>query len=132
MDKVQLTFRFVGDHVDPQHITEIIGMQPSAVRTKGGVGEAHPERRYPTGYWGIDSNRASEEPLVTHLHSMMDRLASHLNAIHRLKGEGYEPSFFCGLFYTGVSGYFKLDTQTLSRLAQFEASLEINVYNNDQ
>ncbi len=128
MDRVEVTFRFVGDNVDPQHITDVIDLEPSSITVKGAAMERHPERRHPTNYWGIDSNAPSNEPLSAHLRHILDLLESHVGAIRQLKSEGYEPNFFCGLFHTRESGYIVLDPETLQRVARLGASIDIHTY----
>jgi hypothetical protein len=132
MDTVKVAFRFVGNLIDLQHITNVIGLRPSTIRVKGDLASEHTERKHPTNYWGLESDAAPEEPLSMHLHRMMDMLEPHLEGIRQLRKESYEPIFFCGLFYTNVSGDIKLDAYTLSRLAEFGISLEINAYDRNE
>ncbi len=128
MDRVDVTFRFVGDNVDPQHITDVIGLEPSSTTVKGATVEKHPERLYPTNYWGIDSSAPPNEPLAAHFRQLLDLLQQHVDAVDDLKKDGYEPNFFCGLFHTGVSGYIMLDPEILQRVARLGASIDVHVY----
>lgn len=128
MNTVKVTLRFVGDNVNPQHITDVTGLKPSSFTVKGAPVEKHPERRHPTNYWGIDSNVPSNEPLTAHLSQLLGLLEAHVGAIYQLKNEGHEPNFFCSLFYTSDSGYIRLDPEPLQRVAQLGASIDIHVY----
>jgi hypothetical protein len=128
MDTVKVAFRFVGDQVDPHHITETIGLQPTALGLKGEAREVKSRIPNPTSYWILDSSLSASEPLTDHLHHLLDLIEVHRNGVEQLKREGYKPNFFCGLFYTRESGYIMLDLQTLERVVRLGASIEINTY----
>lgn len=132
MDTVEVTFRFVGDHVNPQHVSKVTGLQPSFVGVKGEAVERRPRSQYPTNLWGINSNISPIEPISVHLGHLLDLLEPHFDAIDQLRKEGYKPNFFCGLFYTSESGYVMLDAQILERVARLGASIEINAYENGE
>ncbi len=128
MDTVQVSFRFIGDAISPHHITEVLGIQPSASGIKGEPSKLKSQTPNPNNFWRVDSIVSSSEPLTNHLHQLLNFLEPHRKQIEVLKLEGYRPEFFCGLFYTRESGYISLDFKTLQRVVNLGASIEINTY----
>jgi len=72
--EVIVTFRFVGDNVNPDIITAKLGLQPSLAHAKGQVVEKHPEHIYPSGFWELRSSISANRPLEEHLEKLLDRL----------------------------------------------------------
>ncbi len=130
MDKSKVTLRFVGDDVDPQHVSTLLELSPSHSESKGMPVENHPSRIYPTNYWGIDSPLSEKASIADHIKYLLALLEPRKAAIVKLTKGGYEPNFYCGLFYTRYSGYIAFDPDVLGRIARLGASLDIHVYHN--
>ncbi len=129
-EQVEVTFRFVGDSVNPKVITSKIGIQPSKTRVKGDVVEKHPDRTHPTGFWGLDSSISPNCPLEEHLRHLLDILDPQASAIKEFSKVGLCPSFFCG-FFTAKAEFgtlVKLEADTLKRVADIGAALELHIY----
>jgi hypothetical protein len=131
-EEIQVTFRFVGDHVDPKVITSTIELQPSLAHVKGEIPEKHPEHRYPTGFWGIDSSIPSNHALEEHLEILLDILEPKALVIKELADAGLVPDFFCGCFTSRATTSFKINAETLRRIANIGASLEYHLYWDDE
>lgn len=125
MDTVIVSFRYVGDNVDPRRVTETLGLTPRSVRVKGMPVEKHPDKNYRTGFWGIDSNLPEHDSLVAHLRQLLDLLEPHIDAIRVLAEDGYACNFYCSLFHTSENGFATLDPETLGRVARLGASIDI-------
>lgn len=129
-DETVVTFRFVGDIVNPPAISSRIGINPTEAYSKGDIVEKHPHRRYPTGYWGLSSLLSSERSLEDHLRYLIDILKPHISAIKKLGDTGVIPNFFCGFFTRNdkLDSFLRLEPDTLFQIAQMGASLEIHIY----
>ncbi len=128
MEKVRASFRLVGDNLDPDRVTDLMGINPTDAKAKGASPPGHPEIRYPTGVWRKVSPISHLEPLEAHLNALLDLLEPRVASVRQLQAEGCEAEFFCGLFYTSFNGAIELDPPTLSRLGQFGAALTISTY----
>lgn len=128
--KAKASLRYIGDKVDPVHVTAVLGLQATNTRAKGEIWTREPERRYPRGSWLIDSTEADDRDLSTHLSQLLDLLEPRIDAIKQLAYDGYKPNFFCGVFFTGLNGYVALDPGLLRRIADLGASIDIHIYDN--
>jgi hypothetical protein len=129
LNEIKVTFRFVGDSVNPIVITSQIGLQPSAAHAKGEVVEKHPDRIYPSGFWGLESSVPTNRPLEDHLIHLLDVLEPRASAIKELEQTGLVPDFFCGVFIgADLEALLRLGTETLGRMVEIGASLELHLY----
>jgi hypothetical protein len=128
--KVRVTFRFVGDNVDPQEITSLMRMQPSAAHAKGDRVAKHPDRVYPTGFWGLESSIPPDRSLEEHLKRMLSVLEPQASAIRSLERSGLPARFFCGFFIaeTDSGAYIEIGPDTLEGIAELRSRLELHIY----
>lgn len=129
-DEVKVTFRFVGDTVNPTIITSWIGVEPTEAHYKGDIVDKHPHRKHSTGFWGLTSPLSSELPLEEHLRYLVDILELRESDINRLRDTGLSPNFFCGFFTakTNLGSFLKIESNTLAKIAQLGTALEIHIY----
>lgn len=127
-EEIKVTFRFVGDSVNPEMITLKTGIQPSAAHVRGEVVQQHAERFYPTGFWGLDSSISPACPLEEHLEQLLSVLEQRVSAIRELTDTGIVPTFYCGCFVAGTTASFNLKADILRRIAEIGASLEYHIY----
>jgi hypothetical protein len=132
-DEVKVTFRFVGNSVNPNTITSWIGIEPTDAHQKGDIVVNHPNRKYPTGYWGLTSPLSSKLPIEEHLNYLLDVLEPQTSGISRLRAAGLSPDFFCGFFTakTSFGSSMRLESPILAKIAQLGIALEIHVYCDD-
>lgn len=93
-DEVNVTFRFVGDLVDPEMITARLEIVPTDAHHKGDIIEKHPERKYPTGLWSLESQLGSDLPLDQHLRHLLSILEPKASTLAKLKAADFSPEFF--------------------------------------
>lgn len=131
--EVRVTFRFVGDHVDPQKITSSMQMQPSAAHAKGDRVAKHPDRVYPTGFWGLESSLPLDRSLEEHLKHMLSVLEPRASTIRSLEKSGLSASLFCGFFTakTDSGTVVELGPDTLGRIADLRSAVELHIYHCD-
>ncbi|MCK6629793.1 MAG: DUF4279 domain-containing protein [Anaerolineae bacterium] len=127
-EEVKVTFRFVGDNVNPEMITSRVGLQPSAAHEKGEIVKKHPEQVYPTGFWSLDSSIPSDRPLGEHVEQLLSILESKTLILKGLRDIGLVPTFYCGCFITGTTTSVKIKADILQRMADIGASLEYYLY----
>ena len=105
-------------------------MQSSAAHAKGECVATHPDRVYPTGFWGLESSIPPDHSLEEHLKHMLIALEPRASAIRSLEKAGLSASFFCGLFTAGTDpgAHIELGPETLAGIADLRSSLELHTY----
>lgn len=128
--EVQVTVRFVGDHVDPQLLTSKLGIKPSKAHKKGEQTHKQSSSVYPTGYWGIDSPYALDQPFKKHLEYLLDLLEPKISILQQLREIGLCPNVFCGFspLEEELSTFIDLESNILERIARIGASLDMHIY----
>jgi hypothetical protein len=127
-------FRIIGDKLDTDQITSLLGIKPDHAHRKGEpnnrksksgkivVGPAHR-----TGIWSISSTLPETSSLEEHLTSLLDKLNPAQNKIKQLPSEGYRVDIFCGHFFNhGVQGGFDISPAILERLGKMGINLAIS------
>jgi hypothetical protein len=128
-NEVSVTFRFLGEALNPEAITARMTLSPTAAHARGESVPEHPERKYATGYWGLDSTLAPVCSLDEHLQHLLARLASRREAIKEIEHSGCSMSFYCAYFMqTRTDNAIQLDPQTLGGIAALGARLELHIY----
>lgn len=128
-NEVSVTFRFLGDALDPDAITASMALKPTEAHTKGEAVPKHPDRKYPTGYWGLESALAPWRSLDEHLKSLLEMLEAREATIETIRRSGCSTSFYCACFVkTVVDNVVQLDSQILGNLAALGARLELHIY----
>ena len=127
--EVLATFRVVGDSLDPEIITAGMALKPTTAHVKGESVPKHPDRKYPTGYWGLDSALETSRPLDDHLKHLLDMLESHQAVLEEIKQRGWSVSFYCA-YFARASGdnIIHFEPQTLGRVATLGIPLELHIY----
>ena len=93
--EVLATFRVVGASLDPEVITAGMALKPTTAHVKGESVPKHPDRKYPTGYWGLDSALESRRPLDDHLKHLLDIIESRQATLEEIKQRGWSMSQPC-------------------------------------
>ena len=128
-NEVSATFRFLGDALDPDAITASMALKPTEAHTKGEAVPNHPDRQYPTGYWGLESVLAPWRSLDEHLKSLLETLEAREAPIETIRRSGCSTSFYCACFVkTVVGSVVQLDPQLLGSIAALGARLELHIY----
>jgi len=127
--EVLATFRVVGDSLDPEVITACMALKPTTAHVKGESVPKHPDRKYPIGYWGLDSALESRRPLDDHLKHLLDIIESRQATLEEIKQRGWSVSFYCAYFaQTAFDNTVHLEPQTLGRVATLGVRLELHIY----
>src|SRR5689334_17069030 len=96
--RVRLAFRFVGDSVDPDAITRLLGLDAALSRVKGGRDARPGEHPFHTGIWLIRSGLDEEAPLHDHMNALLTVLESRAALVTQLATPDCRPEFRCGVF----------------------------------
>lgn len=119
-----VTFRIFSPEVIPDDITEKLKIQPNTKYVKGDYPLNYPQYSpYENGLWSLTSKALSEEPLESHLDSILLLLEGERTYILNISKYA-TVDFYCVL-YDQYS--FQLSAQILTRIANIGAILGVTV-----
>lgn len=131
--RTHAAFRLVGDGLDPDAATQVLGLEPSVARAKGQdipAGRVGPARRQRTGVWllstdGVVSSTSLERHLI-HLLESIEPAGAALDTLRR--NEDISADFFC--YWVSATGHGgpEVSPATLNRIAALRASLGIDFH----
>src|SRR5689334_8751292 len=84
-DRTFATFRMWGPDVDPDELTELLGIEPTASHK---VGEARGKRTFDFGSWRLSSRTLETTELETHIEWLLDRLDAANTSLRDLIASG--------------------------------------------
>lgn len=120
-----LTFILAGDALDPDEITQAVGLSPDDAWSKGMLqGGKYPK---PTGQWRLYPGCSRDEPFETQLNLLLDRLEACAPVLRTYVER------FNGVMSVGYSsgedtiGFF-IDHTTMQRLARLGLQLWFDIY----
>lgn len=123
-----MSFRIVGADVDPEVVTAILGMTPSAAHAAGEPFPRRPDRCRPTGAWILDSQLPDTAAVNEQVRQLLTVLEPQAGAVRRIAMRGLRPSFLCGVFLSQPQGTIDFDSDTVRRMGTLGAALEIYVF----
>ena len=128
----RISLRFRHPSVDPEKITEALGIEPDRC-WKAGEPRRTPtgtplDGTYPDSYWVVDI-AAGRWPVEVNdaIHESLRRLARHRSFLHKIRAEGGTVEFFVGWFFENQSGD-TLTHQCLALAGDLWVDLTFDVY----
>ena len=132
--RVEVSFRIFGEDLDPNAVTEVLGMTPDSAIKRGEehdlkagskVIHSRPARQ---GGWIIKSKLPPDVHVEEHLRVMLALLEPKAAAIQDLRGAGNSADFFCGLFLQDYNDGVELPPEMLADIAALGATLGLDIY----
>jgi Domain of unknown function (DUF4279) len=131
IDRASASFRLFGDTLNPEVVSEQLGMAPSSAGAKG---ESRPSRkkspplRWRTGSWILESRLPQSSKLDEHLRDLLDRLEAHAATIRGFVAQGYRADIFCGCFLDASNEGTLLQPDTIRLLGLLGVPLGLDIY----
>lgn len=132
--EVEVSFRIFGEDLDPDAVTNVLGIRPDSAVRKGEerdlkvgsrVIHLRPARQ---GMWSISSKLPPDNPLEEHLQGLLALLEPKAEVIRGLAESGCSVDFFCGLFLRDYNDGVTLPPELLSGIAALGAELGLDIY----
>jgi hypothetical protein len=129
-NEAHATFRLLGDALDPEEVTRLIGIEPSFARRKG---DKYGSRERPvvsqTGIWALESEKSVAGPdLNAHLRFLLSQLGSKTSTVKELVRQGLSADLLCyWMSGTGQGGPI-LEPETIRRVADLGVCLNFDFY----
>lgn len=130
------SFRIIGDKLDTDYITSLLGIKPDYSHMKGQpnnrtgkggkviVGPPHK-----TGIWSINSELPETSSLEEHLTFLLETLEPMGDKVRELANDGYRVDFYCGFFVKhGAQGGFDISPEILERMGKMRINLAVSSF----
>lgn len=131
-DKVTMSFRLIGDDLDPDEVTSRLGITPEWALARGERRPAPPLQGRPqeAGVWLISTEGQVESTSAErHLVWLLERIEPVADAVLEVRREqGLTADFFCGWFSLTGHGGPDFSPEVLSRVAALDATLSLDFY----
>jgi hypothetical protein len=127
IDECSVSLRFFGEDLDPDELTQILGVEPSSAYRKGDIfrGKQY-DRIYEIGSWRLRGKR-SEIHLEEQINQLLDKLPSDLEVWHGLTSR-FQADLFCGLWMKRWNRGLDFEAATLQRMTERGLSIGLDIY----
>jgi hypothetical protein len=124
------TLRIVGENLDPDEITALLGCAPTTSERKGDVRTSKTTGRSRTlkvGAWRLDASDREPEDLDGQIAELLGKLTPSLDAWHSI-AERYSVDLFCGFFMRETNEGVEISPASLAALGQRKIVLGLDIY----
>ncbi|CEO89651.1 MAG TPA: DUF4279 domain-containing protein [Syntrophaceticus sp.] len=135
-DYFSVSFRIIGNNLEPPKITLLLGLEPDIAHKKGDsrTGESKSGKiityaPFNIGIWSINSKLDKNNRLEDHIINILERIESKKDVLVKLTNEGFKMDFYCGYFFsTKDQAGISINNKLLKRIAELGIDLGINLY----
>jgi hypothetical protein len=124
------TLRIVGENLDPDEITALLGCAPTRGERKGDVLTSKTTGRSRTvkvGAWCLDASDREPENLDGQIGEILDKLTPSMDVWQSI-AERYRVDFFCGFFMRETNEGVEISPASLAALGQRKIVLGLDIY----
>jgi Domain of unknown function (DUF4279) len=126
----EASLRFWGDDLDPDEISQILGVRPTAAGTKGSVRKTLRSGKQviaKSGYWHHEAKSESPADLDKQLFELIGAFKADKRTLRGLV-KRYHGNLFTGLFLKLSNGGIHISAKTLTVLGSLGFSLDVDIY----
>jgi hypothetical protein len=120
--RTKVTLRLLGDSLDPESVTSLLGQQPTK---SWRAGDPRPGGPAKSGSWHLQSELPGD--LETQIKGLLASLSPDI-AIWKVVTKQHHADLFCGLFLTEENQGLVLTPDTMGAIAQRGLELSLDVY----
>jgi hypothetical protein len=126
------TLRVIGDSLNPEEITLLLGAAPTFAQRKGDVVTlaSGRSRTAKSGMWRISATPTEPEDFNAQVAEMLLGLTADLS-VWRDLARSYRIDIFCGWFMGGGNEGASISADTLLSLGERGIALEVDIYGPD-
>jgi hypothetical protein len=124
------TLRIVGDNLDPDEITALLGCAPTRSERKGDVLTSKTTGRSRTlklGAWCLEASDREPEDLDGQIAELLDKLSPSMDVWQSI-AERYRIDLFCGFFMRETNEGVEISPASLAALGQRRIVLGLDIY----
>lgn len=123
----KVSLRIGGIDLNPDEITNLLGCQPTRVRTRGTAIKTGSDFISPSGGWSLHVTESSPEDLDGQIAELLSKLTSDLE-VWALIGSRFKLDIFCGLFMSNGNQGLSLSVASLDALSRRGIELCLDIY----
>lgn len=133
ISETRATLRISSDDLEPDDISNHLGVQPSFSQKKGEVvvGKNGREREAKFGMWRLEAPDESPGDLNAQISNILGSLSNNLDTWEYLK-DNYEIDLFCGLFMSEEMEGIDISPINLRKLGERHIEIGLDIYAPDQ
>ncbi len=128
VDECSVSLRFFGEDLDPDEVTQVLGITPTGSYRKGDVYRGkRTDITRSTGSWRYSIKKRAGVSLEEQINHLLDQLPSDLEVWGRLT-EKFKADLFCGLWLKQWNRGLELTPKTLQRMGEKGLILSLDIY----
>ena len=128
VDENSITLRIIGDELNPDTISGLLGCQPTRGQRKGDI---LPDKRFHRtakfGLWCLKIDRTSEHTLQEQIKVLFSKLPDDLSIWQHITTTAHA-ELFCGLWLKTWNREFDISPDLLMQIAQRNLTLRFDIY----
>ena len=120
----------MGETLDPEHVSRILGCQPTRAEKKGEVYASRNrkfERIARAGIWTLEANEKEPADLDLQVNEILSQLPCDLSIWHALSKK-FELDLFCGFFMEKSNEGIDISPSSLEQLGARGIALALDIY----
>jgi hypothetical protein len=128
-DRFSLSLSFVDVTVDPDLVTERLGVEPTRSFKKGDrfPGKSNEYRKH--GGWILESELPLTSSFEDHFSWLISKIVGREEDIEYLTSHGYRPVLYVGYFFNRKEdGQIELNSQVVQKIASLRLNIDIRTY----
>lgn len=128
VDESCYSLRFFGDDLNPDFITQVLGIQPTRSCRKSDIRRGKVYNIIEkTGSWRHSTKRNAEIDIEEQINQLFDKLPTSLDVWINLTNQFYA-DLFCGVFLKRWNRGLSFSPQTLMRISERGLLLNLDIY----
>lgn len=128
LSKTAASLRIIGDDLDPQEVSRLLGKKADLARRKGTPTQfAAGARVARTGSWTVNTDRREPGDLDRQIGELLAGTTDDLSVWRRLAGS-YRVDLFCGFFMKEGNEGIAISPETLQKLGERRIALSLDIY----
>ena len=128
--RVRASLRVLGDGLEPDEVSALLGRPPTRQHRKGDKLEGRPDAVEPTGAWILDSALTEHVELEEHIEVLLGSLSNDMDEWSQLTGQ-YSASIQCSLFLDQYNEGFELSPRIAQALSERGLVIAFDIYSGD-
>jgi Domain of unknown function (DUF4279) len=121
----------MGKDLDPEEISQLLGMSPDVAHKRGDPNWGKQGRRYSDfseGLWSLKSALSRDQLPAEHIKDITDKLAGREEVLEILRQRGYRIDIFIGIFGADGNSGFDLPANISGVVGRLGINLEFDLY----
>jgi Domain of unknown function (DUF4279) len=124
------SLRIIGDLLDPEEITKLLGGSPTSAQKKGNVVTGRTtgkKREVKRGMWRLVASKKSPKNLDSQVEEILGQLTKDITVWDKLGGQ-FRLDLFCGTFMEAGNEGMTISSKTLLELGQRGIEMGLYIY----